>query len=137
MRISDWSSDVCSSDLVVVDEYDKYWAEESDKAKLGEHAYAEFRGTVDGLSSEAEALAAAGGPDAALGDLLPAHPRSRPAIAAICSWTSGASLAHMSAVDLGPTGASRLNWRPRGSQGDSHPPRAAALPPRLPPPGPS
>src|SRR3546814_21110134 len=101
MRISDWSSDVCSSDLVVVDEYDKYWAEESDKAKLGEQAYAEFRGTVDGLFAEAEALAAAGGPDAALGDLLPANHRWRPAIEAICSWSSGARLDQISAVDLG------------------------------------
>src|SRR3546814_15270097 len=111
MRISDWSSDVCSSDLVVVDEYDKYWAEESDKAKLGEQAYAEFRGTVDGLFAEAEALAAAGGPDAALGDPLPANPRRRPAIEASRTWSRGARLAHPSPLPPARTGDSRVNSR--------------------------
>src|SRR3546814_633234 len=111
---------------VVVDEYDKYWAEESDKAKLGEQAYAEFRGTVDGLFAEAEALAAAGGPDAALGDLLPANHRWRPAIEAICSWSSGARLDQNSDVALGRPADSRVNWRlPDGSGAPLHAPARA------------
>lgn len=116
---------------IAVDEYDKYWGEESDRATLGEQIYAEFRGAVDGLFAAAEALAAAGGPDAALGDLLPANHRWRPAIEAICGWSSGARLDQISAVDLGRTGDSRINWRLPGGYGALIQALAAGLPLRL------
>src|SRR3546814_6472628 len=78
MRISDWSSDVCSSDL------------------LGAAAYAEFRGAVDTLFDKAAMLAAAGGPDVPLGDLLAGDHTWRPAIEAICGWITGGRLAQVS-----------------------------------------
>src|SRR3546814_5981990 len=100
MRISDWSSDVCSSDL------------------LGAAAYAEFRGAVDTLFDKAAMLAAAGGPDVPLGDLLGGDHTWRPAIAAICGWSNGGRLEQVSAVDLGRAAAPRVHWRPPGGHGD-------------------
>jgi monoamine oxidase len=96
---------------VTVDEYDKLWAEEWNLAKLGAAAYAELRGAVDGLFDKAAALAAAGGPDAALGDLLPAGNRWRPAIEAICGWSTGGRLDQLSAVDVGRNEDLQVNWR--------------------------
>lgn len=96
---------------IAVDEYDKYWADEWNRKSLGEADYAAFRDTVDGLFGRAEQLAAAGGPDAALGDLLPADDRWRPALEAICSWVTGGRLDQVSAVDLGRSEDPRVNWR--------------------------
>src|SRR3546814_8825176 len=99
MRISDWSSDVCSSDL------------------LGAAAYAEFRGAVDTLFDKAAMLAAAGGPDVPLGDLLAGDHTWRPAIEAICGWITGGRLDQVSAVDLGRAEDPRVNWRLPGGYG--------------------
>jgi len=96
---------------ITVDEYDKLWADEWNQAKLGETAYAEFRGAVDDLFEKAANLAAAGGPDCALGDLLAAGHPWRPAIEAICGWITGARLDQLSAVDLGRNKDLQVNWR--------------------------
>jgi monoamine oxidase len=113
---------------VDVDEYDKYWADEWNLAKLGKATYAEFRGVVNDLFARAEALAAAGGPDAALGDLLAADTPWRPAIEAICGWITGGRLDQVSAVDLGSSEDPQVNWRLPGGYGALIQALAAGLP---------
>jgi monoamine oxidase len=116
---------------IAVDEYDKVWAEEWNLATLGEAADAEFRGAVDGLFEKAGALAAVGGPDVALGDLLPSDNRWRPAIEAICGWVTGGRLDQVSAVDLGRSEDPKVNWRLPGGYGALIQALAAGLPIRL------
>ena len=96
---------------VAVDECDKVWADEWNLATLGAAAYAELRGAVDGLFEKSAALAAAGGPDSALGDLLAAAHPWRPAVEAICGWITGGRLDQLSAVDLGRSEDLQVNWR--------------------------
>lgn len=96
---------------IEVDEYGEYWAAKWNEAKLGPEAYARFRGAIAALFEKAEALAAAGGPDVALGDLLPADEPWRPSIEAICGWMTGARLDQVSAIDLGCNNETPVNWR--------------------------
>src|SRR5690606_823645 len=116
---------------IAVDEYDKYWADEWNQTKLGEATYAAFSRTVDGGFDQAEALAAAGGPDVALGELLPAGDRWRPALEAICGWVTGGRLDQVSAVDLGRSEDPRVNWRLPGGYGALIQALAEGLPLRL------
>src|SRR3546814_17448128 len=62
-------------------------------------------------------LAAAGGPDVPLGDLLAGDHTWRPAIEAICGWITGGRLDQVSAVDLGRAEDPRVNWRLPGGYG--------------------
>lgn len=116
---------------IAVDEYDKYWADEWNLAKLGRETYAEFRGAVEAVFEKAEALAAAGGPDLPLGDLMPAGERWRPATEAICSWITGGRLDQVSAVDLGSSDDPKVNWRLPGGYGALFRALAEGLPVRL------
>jgi monoamine oxidase len=116
---------------VAVDEYGQYWADEWNRAKLGEATYREFRDVVEGLFAAAEALAAAGGPDVALGDLLAADDRWRPATEAVCSWITGGRLDQVSAVDLGSSEDPKVNWRLPGGYGALIGTLAEGLPLRL------
>mgnify|MGYP001793131513 CR=1 FL=1 len=116
---------------VEVDEYAEYWADEWNMAKLGPAAYGELRAAADGVFGKAAALAAAGGPDVALGDLIaPDHPW-RPAIDAICGWITGGRLDQVSAVDLGTNGDTEVNWRLPGGYGALFQTMAEGLPVRL------
>lgn len=116
---------------IAVDEYDKVWADEWNLRTLGEAAYAEFRGAADSLFEEAEALAAAGGPDAALGDLLAPDHRWRPAIEAVCGWITGGRLDQVSAVDFGRAEDPQINWRLPGGYGALIQALAEGLPVRV------
>ena len=116
---------------IAVDEYGEYWAEEWNRAKLGAATYGEFRNAVEGLFARAEALAAAGGPDAALGDLLAADHPWRPAIEATCGWVTGGRLDQISAVDLGRSEEAKVNWRLPGGYGALIRALAEGLPVRL------
>jgi len=116
---------------VAVDEYGEYWADEWNTAKLGEAAYAELRAATDGLFERAEALAAAGGPDAALADLIAADHSWRPAVEAICGWITGGRLDQVSAIDLGTNGDTLVNWRLPGGYGALIGTMAEGLPVRL------
>ncbi len=100
-----------------VDEYPHIWADEWNTEKLGEATYAEFRGTVNGLFEQAEALARKGGPDVAFGQLLPAETRWRAATDAICGWITGGRLDQVSAVDMGRMDDLQVNWRLPGGYG--------------------
>lgn len=114
-----------------VDAYPHIWADEWNLKTLGEAAYAEFRGTVNGLFEQAEALAAAGGPDVAFGDLLdPASPW-RAATDAICGWMTGGRLDQVSAVDMGRMDDLQVNWRLPGGYGAVIAALAEGLPIRL------
>src|SRR3546814_12505619 len=62
-------------------------------------------------------LAAAGGPDVPLGDLLAGDHTWRPAIEAICGWITGGRLDQVSAVDLGRAEDPRGQWRLHGGYG--------------------
>lgn len=116
---------------VAVDEYGAYWADEWNTAKLGAADYAALRDAVDGLFARAEALAAAGGPDAALGALIAADHPWRPAIEAICGWITGGRLDQVSAVDLGSSQDPKINWRLPGGYGALVQTLAEGLPVRL------
>lgn len=116
---------------IAVDEYDKYWADEWNTATLGAATYAMFRGAVEATFEKAEALAAAGGPDVALGDLMPSDDPWRPATDAICSWITGGQLDQVSAVDLGSSEDPRVNWRLPGGYGALFGALAEGLPLRL------
>jgi monoamine oxidase len=116
---------------VAVDEYDKHWADEWNRATLGAQRYAEYRGAVDGLFEKAAALAAGGGPDVPLGDLLAADDPWRPAAEAICGWVTGGHLDQVSAVDLGRSEETKVNWRLPGGYGALIRTLAAGLPLRL------
>src|SRR3546814_19376570 len=118
MRISDWSSDVCSSDL------------------LGAAAYAEFRGAVDTLFDKAAMLAAAGGPDVPLGALLAGDHTWRPAIEAIFRWITSGRHTPLSAVDLGNTEDPRVHWSTTGGSLDLNRQLPSTQPVTLLPPGP-
>lgn len=96
---------------IEVDEYGEFWAARWNESRLGSEAYARFRGAMAALFEKAEALAAAGGPDVALGDLLPAGEPWRPSIEAICGWMTGARLDQVSAIDLGRNNETPVNWR--------------------------
>ncbi len=114
-----------------VDEYPHTWAHEWNTEKLGSAAYAEFRGATGGLFEKAGALAAAGGPDAAFGDLLAADDPWRPAIDAICGWITGGRLDQLSAVDMGRMDDLEVNWRLPGGYGAVIAALAEGLPLRL------
>src|SRR3546814_16046026 len=57
MRISDWSSDVCSSDLAVIGELSVVLAALSE-GELGRSMHGEYRGVFGGLKRSANDLAA-------------------------------------------------------------------------------
>ncbi|MEQ9606607.1 MAG: FAD-dependent oxidoreductase [Kiloniellaceae bacterium] len=114
-----------------VDEYPHIWANEWNTEKLGPATYAEFRGTTEALFEKAEALAAAGGPDAAFGDLLPADTPWRAAIDSICGWITGGRLDQLSAVDVGRMDDLQVNWRLPGGYGAVIAALAEGLPLRL------
>src|SRR3546814_16412224 len=75
-------------------------------------------------------LAAAGGPDVPLGDLLAGDHTWRPAIEAICGWITGGRLDQVSAVDLGRAEDPRVTWRLPGGYGALIRKLAEALPVR-------
>src|SRR3546814_14244924 len=52
MRISDWSSDVCSSDLVLRKQRANYEAREGRAAQDGDRVTLDFAGTIDGVPFE-------------------------------------------------------------------------------------
>lgn len=116
---------------VEVDEYGQYWADEWNTAKLGAATYAEFQQIVDGVFAQAEALAAAGGPDRALAELLAADNPWRPATEAICGWMTGGRLDQVSAVDIGKNTDPKVNWRLPGGYGALIQTLAEGLPLRL------
>lgn len=102
---------------VEVDEHAAVWSTEWSRERLGAADYADFRGTLDALFEGAGALAAAGGPDVALAELLPADTPWRGPIEAICGWVTGGRLDQVSAVDLGRAAETDRNWRLPGGYG--------------------
>ncbi|GAB4360179.1 MAG: NAD(P)/FAD-dependent oxidoreductase [Kiloniellaceae bacterium] len=116
---------------MTVDEYPHIWADEWNLKTLGEAAYRAFRGTVDAAFDRAAALAEAGGPDVAFGDLLDAGSPWRAATDAICGWMTGGRLDQVSAVDMGRMDDLYVNWRLPGGYGTLIANLAADLPIRL------
>lgn len=102
---------------VEIDEHAAVWAAEWNEAQLGAAAYADYRDTVEALYDGAAALAEAGGPDVAWGDLLAPGNRWRAPLDAVCGWITGARLDQVSAVDAGRNLETMVNWRLPGGYG--------------------
>lgn len=116
---------------VEVDEYGEFWATKWNTAKLGEAAHADLRDSLTDLFSKAAALAAAGGPDVALGDLIARDHRWRPSLEAVCGWMTGGRLDQVSAVDLASFDDTPVNWRLPAGYGALIATLAQGLPIRL------